>query len=50
MKRRVAALHGVRSGDIDDDEIRALWAEMERLYVAITPIATRISTRLAQPT
>jgi hypothetical protein len=38
--------YGVRSEDIHDEELRALWAKMEEHYLAITPIATEISVRL----
>lgn len=38
--------YGVRSEDIDDPDLRRLWHEMERHYLAITPIATRIATEL----
>jgi hypothetical protein len=38
--------YGVRSEEIDDEELRALWAQMEEHYLAITPIATQITIRL----
>ncbi len=38
--------YGVRSEEIDDQELRALWAQMEAHYLAITPIATQITVRL----
>lgn len=38
--------YGVRSDDIADEDLRALWAEMERHYQAITPIAVRITAAL----
>lgn len=38
--------YGVRSEDIDDSTLRALWAQMEDHYRAITPIAVRIAASL----
>lgn len=38
--------YGVRSDDIADAEIKELWAEMERHYRAITPVAVRIAVAL----
>ena len=38
--------YGVRSDEIEDEELRSLWAEMEQHYLAITPIATQITVRL----
>lgn len=38
--------YGVRSEDIADDDLKALWAEMERHYRAITPIAVQIAAAL----
>ena len=38
--------YGVRSEDIADEDLKALWAEMERHYRAITPIAVRIAAAL----
>jgi hypothetical protein len=38
--------YGVRSEDIADEDLRALWARMEEHYLAITPLATQISVRL----
>lgn len=38
--------YGVRSQDIADEDLKALWAEMERHYRAITPIAVRIAAAL----
>ena len=38
--------YGVRSEDIEDEHLRALWAEMECHYRAITPIAVRIAAAL----
>jgi hypothetical protein len=41
-----ALRYGIRSEDIADDEVAALWAEMEDLYLAITPISNRIAVLL----
>jgi hypothetical protein len=38
--------YGVRSEEIEDEELRTLWAQMEEHYLAITPIATQITVRL----
>jgi hypothetical protein len=38
--------YGVRSDDIADENLRALWEEMEAHYRAITPIAMRIAAAL----
>jgi hypothetical protein len=38
--------YGVRSDDIADETLKTLWAEMERHYRAITPIAVRIAAAL----
>jgi hypothetical protein len=38
--------YGVRSEDIADEHLKALWAEMESHYRAITPIAARIAAAL----
>jgi len=38
--------YGVRSEDIADKNLRALWEEMELHYRAITPIAMRITAAL----
>jgi hypothetical protein len=38
--------YGVRSEDISDVDLKALWAEMEHHYQAITPIAVRIAAAL----
>lgn len=38
--------YGVRSEDIADESLKALWAEMERHYRAITPIAVKIAAAL----
>ena len=38
--------YGVRSDDIDDEELRGMWAQMEAHYLAMTPIATQTSVRL----
>jgi hypothetical protein len=38
--------YGVRSEHIADEDLKALWAEMERHYRAMTPIAVRIAAAL----
>ena len=38
--------YGVRSEDIADESLQALWAEMERHYRAIAPIAVQIAAAL----
>jgi hypothetical protein len=38
--------YGVRSEDIADESLKAMWAEMERHYRAITPIAVQIAAAL----
>ena len=38
--------YGIRSEDIADESLKALWAEMERHYRAITPIAVKIAAAL----
>jgi hypothetical protein len=38
--------YGVRSEDIADESLKVLWAEMERHYRAITPIAVQIAAAL----
>jgi hypothetical protein len=40
--------YGVRSDDIEDEDLKALWAEMEHHYRAITPIAVRIAAALEE--
>ena len=41
-----ALRYGIRSEDIDDAQLRKLWAKMERNYRAITPIAVEIAAAL----
>lgn len=38
--------YGIRSGDIADDEMRALWIELETGYQAIAPVIRRIEDLL----
>lgn len=40
--------YGVRSEDIEDEGLKALWAEMEQHYRAITPLALRIAAALEE--
>ena len=41
-----ALRYGIRSRDIDDPEVAALWREMETLYERISPVAWRIDSLL----
>jgi hypothetical protein len=41
-----ALRYGLRSEEIADPKLRALWARMERKYQAITPIAVEIAAIL----
>ena len=38
--------YGISSDDIDDPEIAALWAELERLYRGMAPIMGTIDRRI----
>ena len=38
--------YGIRSEQIDDPELRELWRALEESYRALTPLVSKIETRL----
>lgn len=38
--------YGIRSSDIDDQHVAQLWAELEELYMQITPLLAKIDLRI----
>ena len=40
--------YGIRSDDIDDPEVAALWADLEQLYLRMAPIMGALDRRIRE--